>query len=337
MTQTDPSYYRTSNQRDAQLKDGPQAKAGAGVGFGHFRRSHDVRNLYVNLKQWRILHAVVDCKGFSEAAEFLHLSQSAVSYTISKLQEQVGMPLLLPGRKIQLTPAGRALLDRSRLLLREAIELEQYAEQLRQGREGEINLIVDVLFPSNLMFSALTQFKRTNAQVSVRLREVTAVGADKLLHKDQPDLAIVASVPFGFLAEPLLDVTYVAVAHASHPLARLQRPIHADDLSTHVRICADIHDKTHSSYNRRTVWSVKTVRGAVEAVQAGLGYGWLPKYLVTELIDKKVLVKLPVTEGQTYVQTIYMIHAPHRRVPHACAEFSKVLRNVCADPGMCTL
>ncbi|MFC1748652.1 LysR family transcriptional regulator, partial [Pseudomonadota bacterium] len=69
----------------------------------------------VSLDQWRALQAVVECGGYAQAAKQLHRSQSSVSYSVARLQEQLGVPLLeIHGRKAQLTPAGEALLNRSR-------------------------------------------------------------------------------------------------------------------------------------------------------------------------------------------------------------------------------
>ena len=48
----------------------------------------------VTLDQWRTLQAVVDHGGFAQAAEALHRSQSSVSYTVARMQEQLGAPLL---------------------------------------------------------------------------------------------------------------------------------------------------------------------------------------------------------------------------------------------------
>lgn len=42
----------------------------------------------VTLDQWRTLQAVVDHGGFAQAAEALHRSQSSISYTVARMQEQ---------------------------------------------------------------------------------------------------------------------------------------------------------------------------------------------------------------------------------------------------------
>lgn len=48
----------------------------------------------VTLEQWRVFHAIIDHGGYAQAATYLHRSQSAVSYAMSRLQEQLGIPLL---------------------------------------------------------------------------------------------------------------------------------------------------------------------------------------------------------------------------------------------------
>jgi len=79
----------------------------------------------VTLDQWRTLQAVVDHGGFAQAAEALHRSQSSVSYTVARMQEQLGVPLLrIDGRKAVLTEAGNVLLRRSRHLVKQASQLE---------------------------------------------------------------------------------------------------------------------------------------------------------------------------------------------------------------------
>src|SRR5690606_31973495 len=92
----------------------------------------------VTLEQWRTLQAVVDHGGFAQAAEALHRSQSSVSYTVARMQEQLGVPLLeIAGRKAVLTEAGATLLRRSRNLLKEASQLEELAWNMDQGWRSE--------------------------------------------------------------------------------------------------------------------------------------------------------------------------------------------------------
>ncbi|HCV77085.1 MAG TPA: LysR family transcriptional regulator, partial [Pseudomonas sp.] len=96
----------------------------------------------VSLDQWRTLQAVVDHGGYAQAAEVLHRSQSSVSYTVARMQEQLGVPLLrLEGRRAVLTDAGAVLLRRSRRLVQQASQLEELAYHMEQGWESEVRLV----------------------------------------------------------------------------------------------------------------------------------------------------------------------------------------------------
>jgi DNA-binding transcriptional LysR family regulator len=83
------------------------------------------------LEQWAVLEAVVDHGGFAQAARALHCSQSAMSYSMAKLQEAIDLPLLVTkGRKAGLTAHGQTLLSRARLLTQELKDLERLARSL---------------------------------------------------------------------------------------------------------------------------------------------------------------------------------------------------------------
>ena len=89
----------------------------------------------ITVRQWKALHTVVACGGFGPAAELLNLSRSSISYTVSKMQDLLGYPLLRKqGRKAVLTEEGSALLEKSMTLITAAIELEEAAKQLRRDK-----------------------------------------------------------------------------------------------------------------------------------------------------------------------------------------------------------
>src|SRR5690606_21721432 len=108
------------------------------------------------LEQWSVLQAIVDHGSYAKAAEALHRSQSSVSYMVARLQEQLGVELLaIEGRKARLTERGAVLLRRATELLADARRLEQLAGSLREGREAEVRLAADVVFPIKLLLDAL--------------------------------------------------------------------------------------------------------------------------------------------------------------------------------------
>lgn len=316
----------------------PHALKHDGMRTAYRSRPHDVHNLYVSLKQWRIFHAVIDCGGFAEAAKALHVSQSSISYTIAKLQDQLGTALLrIEGRKAILTTEGRALLERSRNVLKEAIELETFAKNLGQGWGQEIRLVVDHNFPMHLLTQALSKFGEVGEGAAhVRLSEVVTLQAEDVLRDPNLDLAISERVPLGLLGEPLTEVEYVAVAHAQHPLLQQGREISAIDLAKHVQIdmgTAGTAEKTGTSNpkNMRR-WVMNSFDTVVSAVTEGLGYAWLPEHRVRKWLDEGTLVRLPLKDKRACKVILYLIHGRPWCATPAASRLAEVLRTFAKEP-----
>ena len=310
-----------------------QAVRHDGVRATYRSRPHDIHNLYVSLKQWRIFHAVIDCGGFAEAAKSLHLSQSTISYTVSKLQDQLGTALLrIEGRKAILTTEGRALLERSRNVLKEAIELETFAKNLGQGWGEEVRLVVDHNFPVHLLTQALSKFTEIGKGAAhVRLREVPTLQAEDIVRDPNVDLAISERVPLGYLGEPLTEVEYVAVAHPGHMLMKSERELSSVDLAQHIQI-----DMGHGNAAGKPPgggpkqirrWTMNSFDTVVAAVCEGLGYAWLPKHRVQKWLDQGQLVCLPLGERLPYKSMLYLIHGRPWCTTPAASKLAEVLRS----------
>lgn len=256
----------------------------------------------VSLDQWRTLQAVVDHGGFAQAAEILHRSQSSVSYTIARMQEQLGVPLLrIEGRKAVLTEAGAVLLRRSRQLLKQASQIEDLAHQLEIGWEAEVRLVIDAAFPSGRIARALTDFMPKSRGCRVRLREEVLSGVVEVLHEGTADLAISGLEIPGHLGTDLGTVEFVAVAHPDHPLHQLRRELTAQDLENQLQIV--IRDSGRAQpkdvgwLGAEQRWTVSSMATAALFLRRGLGFAWLPRPVISRELHENRLKALPLTQG----------------------------------------
>ena len=95
----------------------------------------------MNLRHLEHWLALADTGSFSRAAEKLHITQSALSRSIQALEEDLGGPLVdRVGKKNELTPLGRSVLERARRIVHEAHELKQGAALLQQGGLGALRV-----------------------------------------------------------------------------------------------------------------------------------------------------------------------------------------------------
>ncbi len=125
-----------------------------------------MRNL--DLTTLRSFVAVADSGGVTRAAGFLHLTQSAVSMQLKRLEDMLGLSLLdRSGRTIALTASGEQLLAYARRMV--ALNDEVISRLTHQAFEGEITLGVphDVVYPA--VPQVLKQFHAAYPRVKVRL------------------------------------------------------------------------------------------------------------------------------------------------------------------------
>lgn len=294
--------------------------------------ANPLSNPRVTLDQWRVLHAVVEYGGFAQAAAKLHRSQSAISYAIARLQEQLGTTLLkIEGRKAQLTDTGHALLQRSRQLLHMAAELENFAHSIAKGREAEIRFVVDAAFPNDLLMEALSRFSKISAGTRVQLQEVVLSGASDALIDKTAELVIGTEPPSGFLSDPLIEIEFLAVAHRKHPLHHLGRAVTSEDLHHHmhvvIRDSGHHHQKDVGWLSEQQRWTVSSIDSALSAVRHGMGFGWLPSHRLTDSLAQGELKLLNLEQGQTYKAFLFMSYGHPEDVGPATRDLADTIKH----------
>ena len=292
----------------------------------------------VTLEQWRTLQAVVDHGGFAQAAEALHRSQSSISYTVARMQEQLGVPLLrIDGRKAVLTEAGALLLRRSRQLVKQASQLEELAHHMEQGWEAEVRLVVDAAYPTSQVVNALSAFMPQSRGCRVLLREEVLSGVEEALVEGEADLAISGLILPGQLGTDLANVIFIAVAHPEHPLHRLQRELTFQDLETQLQIVT----RDSGRRQQRDVgwlgaeqrWTVGSLATAATFVRSGLGFAWLPQHLISRELAEGSLKPLPLGSSARRENRFFLYPNKDRQMGPATRILSDLLRQHAQQPS----
>lgn len=263
------------------------------------------------LEQWRILQAVVDHGGYAQAGEALHRSPSSLNHAVSKLQHQLGVPLLeIQGRKAYLTDQGEVLLRRSRQLTEDAYSLETLAENLEIGWEPEINLAVEILFPRTVLYQALKDFYPDSRGTRLKIKSTVISGTIEAITEGTCDLVISADIPKGYLGEYIGNVKLVAVAHPSHPLV-LAAEVDQKQLTNHLQIVISESGKQPAD-NRGWLrseqrWTVSDFNAAIDMMETGIGFCWVPLHLVENAIKEQRLSLINLKESRTRELPIHLV------------------------------
>ena len=246
----------------------------------------------------RALVTVVECGGFSMAGERLGRGQSAVSLQIKRLEEQLGVQLLVRSpRQISLTSEGELILDQARRILALNDEL------VTRAREPEIAGVVRFGAPEDFATShlpnVLAQFAKNHPKVAL---DVTCELTLELLERFSSgnlDLALVKREPsekspgLRVWREPLVWVGVdrkVLDGAVTIPLVVSPRP------------CVYRKRMTDSLDQKQRPWRIAytcgSLAGSLAAVRAGLGITVLPKEMApTDLtILNADMLDLPALE-----------------------------------------
>ncbi|KOT86522.1 LysR family transcriptional regulator [Streptomyces sp. NRRL F-5755] len=182
----------------------------------------------LNLDRLRTLSAVARHGSVSAAAEGLHVTTSAVSQQLAKLEREAGQQLLAKnGRGVRLTDAGRLLADHAARILSQ-VELAQADLEAHRGQAvGELRLGAFPTAARGLFPAALARLRVEHPQLRPRLTEMEPDVSVRGVVRGDIDLGVVLdwhnrplSLPEGLAKAPILDDPADVAMPADHPLAR---------------------------------------------------------------------------------------------------------------------
>lgn len=269
----------------------------------------------VTLDALEVLDAIARKGSFAAAADELNRVPSAISYTIQKLEQDLGVVLYRKeGRKSVLTHAGQILLEQGREILDAAERLAIATKKTHYGWEPVFNIAIDSILSFDFIYPAIACFYEIQPDIEINLFEEVLGGAPEAVGSGRADLVIGAgsdTVPSpGLRFEPIQEIEWLFAVAPGHELMQAELPLTRKRIEqcrfVVVRDSARDHaPKTRRVFSKRPVLSVPSVTAKIKAQCLGLGVGFLPAHRIRAQLENKLLIALPV-EDMTLRETIYM-------------------------------
>lgn len=256
----------------------------------------------VSLDQLRTFIAAVDEGSFSAAGRRLRRAQSVASQTLANLEAQLGVRLFdRTGRRPTLTVQGEALVHQAREVVGSMDVFKSSARGLAGGREPELAVSIDVLFPITALTCAVVDFSTAFPQVPLRVHvEVLGAVLEPVLDR-RCAFCVMNSIPLApsqLTTERLGDVEMVVVAAPEHALARIRGRVTREQAVEQVQLV--LTDRSTLTQGREfgvvsaRVWRLADLGAKHAFLKAGLGWGGMPLHLVQPDLDSGVLKRLQV-------------------------------------------
>lgn len=155
----------------------------------------------MTLEQLRIFVAVAERQHMTRAAEALHLTQSAVSAAVAALEASHDVRLFhRVGRGIELTDAGRALLDDARAVLARAAAAEQALADRGTLLRGRLGLVASQTIANYWLPRFLARFSAAHPGVAIDLAMANTALAAEQVRRGEAELGFVE----GLVDDPAL-------------------------------------------------------------------------------------------------------------------------------------
>jgi DNA-binding transcriptional LysR family regulator len=253
------------------------------------------------LNNIQVFCRIVELGTFAAVAREMNLSAMMISKYMAQLEESLGVALLnRTTRQLSLTEAGELYYYRSKQLLDDFSELDDYTAQLGRQVKGTLKLRVPIDFGGVYMVPAIDAYQREHPGVRILM---TLHNSRLNLSEGSFDLSILVTdnLDPGIVARKITETrlgTYASPAY----LAEHGEPEHFDDLNSHR--CLHYVDTPHKDYwvfnvNKgeiriKTNWHFASNNGRAlcQAAALGMGITQVPEISVANYLAQGQLVEI---------------------------------------------
>ena len=250
-----------------------------------------------------IVQQVDQLGSLTAAAEHLCLTQSALSHSVKKLEQQLGTDIWLrEGRSLRLTQAGEYLLQVANRVLPQLELAETRIGQYAEGERGSLRIGMECHPCYQWLLKIVSPYLAEWPDVDVDVKQKFQFGGIGALFGYEIDLLVKPDPLYkpGLRFEPVFDYEQVLVVSRDHPLAKVSY-VKPEQLTTEVLITYPVAIDRLDIYTQflmpagitpRRQKSIETTDIMLQMVASDRGVAALPRWLAQEYADRMPVVPL---------------------------------------------
>lgn len=260
----------------------------------------------INLNSLKIFLEVANSKSFLDASNKLFISQPAISKSMSKLEEDLGIQLFYRANKgITLTPSGETLyryLQKTKDLL---LSCERALISMNDIEEGKIVIGVQSHIVRNYLMDKIASFRTNHPKMIIELVDMSTNLLIERLEERKIDFVVDSSpidtVYNNVKIEPIcsLNTCFVKSVYNTHNIKSLQSlkreslilPASRSSLRKNLNKCCE-----GSGVILNPILEFETEELIIEATRRNLGVGYVVESAIQYLIDSNILERIKLKE-----------------------------------------
>jgi LysR family hydrogen peroxide-inducible transcriptional activator len=290
-----------------------------------------------SLRQLQYAVAVADTRSFRRAAEQCGVSQPSLSAQLAQLEGALGVRLFeRDRRRVLLTSAGEALIERARRVLVDADDLVEAARRLGDPLAGTLAVGVIPTVSPYLLPAASSAIRRAHPRLTVRWLEDKTENLARALHAGNLDaalLALEADLGGPLQREVIGRDPFVLAMPRSHPLAKGARPARLGDLrGAHLLLLDDGHCLRDQALavcagarTEELAFRATSLPTLAQMVSAGAGITLLPRMAVATESRRADLAVRPLADERAF-RTLALVWRPTSPAAPALRQLAATIR-----------
>lgn len=289
----------------------------------------------MDLSQLEVFLAVAQERRFSRAAEKLYRTQSAVSQSIRKLEEEIGEPLFdRSSRDGLLTDAGQVLWEYAERLLNLRAEAQEALVELNKLEKGKLVISANE-FTALYLLPVLAEFRRRHSMIRITVNRAlgSRIPDDVLRHTAELGVLTYSPQETQLRSVVVYLDELIFVVPPTHPLAR-QAQVSIRQLGTESFVAHHVpspyRDKVIAAFQRyKTPLHMNIELPTLQAIKLfvamGNGVALVPEISVEGELRRGELVRIPVRELHLQ-RKLRLIYRKEASLSHAAQAFLKVVQ-----------
>ena len=177
----------------------------------------------MEFRQLRYFLEIVKCGGFTKASEALGIAQSALSITVRKLEDDIGIILIDRNvRKLTLTAEGEVFMDRAEQIIGRVNALYHEMEEFKGLVRGALQIGIPGMLATHYFPEKITEFRERYPNLQISIYSDGAKKLEAMLCAGRLDVAILGEECLSpeLTWKQLLNDEMVACVGRSHRLAK---------------------------------------------------------------------------------------------------------------------
>ena len=277
------------------------------------------------LKQLYSFEAVVRLGGFTSASKELHITQPAVYMQVQQLQQNIGTKIFnINGKTITPTFIGKKIYETAVRAINVVENSKLEIEQNLNPDSGHLQIAVATT-ANSFVSRLLSRFKKEYPKMTFYIDVTNRHALLDNLKNNNADLVIMGEPPknIPLISSAFMKNPLIAIAHPDNELLT-KKKISIKDLNKETLLTREIGSGTRITIERFTGLDfssdiqINSNEAIVEAVQAGLGIGFVSKHSVNLQLENNIIKQLDVAPFPI-IRQWHIVH-------HAEAELSPIAR-----------